>query len=341
MAMNILLPILGCVAVLIGTGCAYQKFASRRDRRRYARNGRWVDIGHERNLYMVEKGMGPITVLFDSGIAATHLNWCDIQEQIAQFAGTVSYDRCGLGWSSSSPSDRTPSNAARELHDALKFAGISPPYVLVGHSFGGMVMRRFALLYPDEVAGLVLVDPMRCCEWPPINAARQVTLNRGMICMRYAIPVAYIGLARLAVSSALCGSGRLARRVANASGEGGRHVLGRVTGELAKMPREIWPVIAAHWSRPDFYKGMQSHIEAVPKTVREMFAAEPILDIPVLVLTPGKSTPLDQQELNRIGSNIKQVIATESAHWIHLDEPALVVRSILEMAIAPVPEGVR
>ena len=334
-----LIPLLisGCVAALIGVGCAYQALASRRDRRRYTGMGRCIDIGNQRSLFVVEKGTGNTTVLFESGIAATHLNWYGIQERVSRFAATVAYDRCGLGWSSPARTERTPANTASELHEALRLAGIKPPYLLVGHSFGGMVMRRFALLYPKEVSGLVLVDPMRCCEWPPINAGRQATLNRGVRYMRLAIPVARIGLARLAVTSALCGSGRFARWLAHARGDGGRYVLGRVTGELNKMPREIWPIIAAQWARPDFYKGMQSHIQAVPATVREMCNAEPIAGIPVLVLTPGNSAPLCADDLGRIGSNAKQVIAAESRHWIHLDEPELVIQSILEMVTASVP----
>jgi pimeloyl-ACP methyl ester carboxylesterase len=216
----------------------------------------------------------------------------------------------------------------------LEAARIHPPYVLVGHSYGGMVMRQFALLYPGEVSGVVLVDPMRCSEWPPINVGRQATLNRAIRYLRCAVPVAHIGLARLAVTSALCGSGVLARRMASVAGDGGCHVLGRVTGELEKMPREIRPCIAAHWSRADFYKGMRSHIEAVPATVREMCSAEPIRNIPVLVLTPGQSTPLGHEEISRIGSNVKQVIAPECGHWVHLDRPDLVIQSIFEMVMA-------
>jgi pimeloyl-ACP methyl ester carboxylesterase len=336
--MFIFLLISGCAGALIGLGCTYQALATRRDRRSYTTAGRSVDIGNQRKLFMVEKGTGNTTVVFDSGIAATHLNWYGMQERVSRFARTVTYDRGGLGWSSPSRSDRTPSNNASELHHALTAAGIHPPYVLVGHSFGGMVMRRFALLYPSEVTGVVLVDPMRCSEWPPMNAGRQATLDRGKRWMRIAIPIARIGVARLAVTSALCGSGRIARRLTSASGDGGRHLLRRVTGEMEKMPREIWPVVAAHWSRPKFYKGMQRHIEAVPKTVREMCDAEPIADIPVLVLTPGKSTPLGEDDLDRIGSNVKQVIATESAHWIHLDEPDLVTQSILEIVTASDPQ---
>ncbi|HMG85677.1 MAG TPA: alpha/beta hydrolase [Terracidiphilus sp.] len=338
--MHILLLIIGLLAALLILGCAYQFVATRRDRLRYASRGRWIEIGNRQSLFVVERGSGSTTVVFESGIAATHLNWCTIQEEVSQFGCAVGYDRCGLGWSSPARTERTPANVASELHRMLEGAHIYPPYVLVGHSFGGMVMRRFALLYPDQVAGVVLVDPMRCCEWPPINAGQQATLNRAIRWLRYAVPVAHIGLARLAVTSALCGSGFLARRMANAAGDGGRHVLGRVTGELAKMPGEIRPRIAAHWSRPDFYKGMRRHIQAVPETVVEMCNADPIERIPVLVLTPGQSTPLDDEEINRIGSNVKQVIAAESGHWVHLDQPDLVVQSIFEMVMAHDPQAV-
>lgn len=338
--MHILLPLFGLLTALLVVGCAYQIVATRRDRLRYANSGRCIEIGDRQNLFMVEKGTGDTTVVFESGIAATHLNWGAIQQEVSRFACAVAYDRGGLGWSSPARTERTPANAARELHRMLEGAGLHPPYVLVGHSFGGMVMRRFALLHPDEVAGVVLVDPMRCSEWPPLNAGRQATLNRAIRCLRYAVPVAHVGLARLAVTSALCGSGILARRMAGAAGDGGRHVLGRVTGELAKMPREVLPCIAAHWSRPDFYKGMRSHIEAVPGTVREMCNADPINIIPVLVLTPGQSTPLGHEEISRIGSNVKQVIAAESGHWIQLDQPDLVIQSIFEMVMAHDPQAV-
>ena len=85
---------------------------------------------------------------------------------------------------------------------------------------------------------------------------------------------------------------------------------------------------------------MSNHVEAVPDTVREMRDAEPIRGIPVLVLTPGKSTPLSEACLDRIGDNVQQVIAPASAHWIHLDEPDLVINSIREMVTAVNSEAV-
>lgn len=335
--MSLTLVLISGLAALLVAGFLYQSVGSSRDRRRFTGPGRWVDIEPGRTLYVVEKGEGGPAVVFEAGIAATSLNWHQIQETVSEFTFTASYDRSGLGWSSPCRTVRTPGNICGELHRMLQSAGIKPPYVFVGHSFGGLVLRRYAATYPEEVAGLVLVDPMRCDEWPPLNPAKQSMIDRGKKLSGYAIPIAQFGLARLAVTSLLCRSGRLSGQLADAAGAGGRHVLKRVTEEVGKMPKEVWPVVAAHWSRPSYYLGMQRHVEAVPETVREMKDAEPILDIPVLVLTPGRSTPLSAACLEQIGNNVRQVIAMESAHWIHLDEPALVVDSIREMVMAAMP----
>jgi pimeloyl-ACP methyl ester carboxylesterase len=338
--MNFIFFVAGFTAALVVTGIAYQSLGARSDRKRYATDGRWIDIGGRRRLYLVEKGFGNPTVLFEAGIAATNLNWFHIQEPVSRFAATVSYDRGGLGWSSPARTARTPDNIAVELHQLLAGAAIKPPYILVGHSFGGLVMRRFALNYPYEVAGMVLVDPMRIEEWPPLNPAKQSELNRGKKLFRIAIPFARIGVARLAVTSLFLRSGRAAHQLAGATGKGGQHVLYRIKDEVGKMPREVWPIIAAHWSRPGNFKGMRSHVMAVPDTVREMQNTGPIQTIPVLVLTPGKSTPLSDEQIHRIGNNVRQVIAPASAHWIHLDQPELVIDSICKMAAAAAAEPV-
>ena len=97
-----------------------------------------------------------VDLTIESGVGATNLNWRHVQESVANFTSTASYDRCGLGWSSACRTARTPSNIAAELHEALQRAQIRPPYILVSHFFGGLVVRRFTLLYPGDAAGLVL-----------------------------------------------------------------------------------------------------------------------------------------------------------------------------------------
>jgi pimeloyl-ACP methyl ester carboxylesterase len=241
------------------------------------------------------------------------------------------YDRAGLGWSSASPTERTPSNIARELRLLLRKAAIPPPYILVGHSFGGVVVRRFAIDHPDEVSGLVLVDPMRTEDWDHSsgqNPSQADELLQGLRLTKIGLPCAHIGLARLALTSLLTGSGTLSRFFGGLSGPDGQRVFERLTTEVGKMPPETHPIVAAHWSSPHFYRGMAAHLRAIPATVLEMSAAKPIENIPILLLTPATAEPLSAEALQRIGPFTEQIIAEKSTHWVHLDEPALVLEAI-------------
>jgi pimeloyl-ACP methyl ester carboxylesterase len=333
------LPLLALPVV----GVLYQRLGALKDKRRYLGLGTLIDLGEGRRMYLSQMGTGGPTVVFESGIAATSQNWMHLQQSVSSFARTAAYDRIGLGWSSESASERTPSNIVRELRLMLSRAGIPPPYVLVGHSFGGLVVRRFATEHPGEVVGVVLVDAMRTEDWPPVNPAQSPMLERTLRLTGIAVPIARFGLARLAITSLLCRSGRASSFFSRAAGSGGRYVLDRVTCEIGKMPREVWPIVAAHWSTPKFYRGLAAHVRALPASVREMHDAPPIEGIPVLLLTPATAEPLSSGALRRIGPTTRQVIAEKSGHWVHLDEPDLVleaVRRVVEEARAPMLEEV-
>ena len=123
----------------------------------YARPGQLVpSVGTRLNLYC--SGSGAPTVVFDSGFEDWAPAWSTVQPQIAKWTRACSYDRAGTGFSDSGPMPRTSVRIAEELHTALRRAGIAPPYILVGHAFGGDNVRTFAVLHMPEVAGLVLVD---------------------------------------------------------------------------------------------------------------------------------------------------------------------------------------
>ena len=113
--------------------------------------------GH--NLNLLVGGEVTPTVVFEAGFGAGLASWSTVQSTITKFARTVSYDRAGIGQSEAGPKPRAAKQIALELHTALQNAGIGPPYVLVGHSFGGIYVRVFADMYPKEVAGMVLIDP--------------------------------------------------------------------------------------------------------------------------------------------------------------------------------------
>ncbi len=117
-----------------------------------------VDVGGH-SLQLLVGGQGSPAVVFEGGFGAGIASWSTVQKDVAAFAQTVSYDRAGLGQSDPGPTPRSAKTIATELHIALQRAGIKPPYVMVGHSFGGIYVRVFADMYPNEVAGMVLLDP--------------------------------------------------------------------------------------------------------------------------------------------------------------------------------------
>ncbi|HEX5182147.1 MAG TPA: alpha/beta hydrolase [Allosphingosinicella sp.] len=123
----------------------------------YTRPGRMVAVDGTR-LNLTCTGSGSPTVIFDAGHQDWAPAWATIQPEVAKWTRACSYDRAGNGFSDPGPMPRTSERIAQELHDALHAAGISGPYVLVGHAFGGYNMRAFAYRYREEVAGLVLVD---------------------------------------------------------------------------------------------------------------------------------------------------------------------------------------
>jgi len=117
-----------------------------------------VDVGGH-NLSLLIGGQGSPAVIFEGGFGTGIASWSTVQKAVATFTRTVSYDRAGLGQSEFGPKPRSAKQIAGELHVALEKAGVKPPYVLVGHSFGGIYVRVFADMYPKEVVGMVLIDP--------------------------------------------------------------------------------------------------------------------------------------------------------------------------------------
>lgn len=124
----------------------------------YSRPARLVDAGGGARLNLVCTGTGSPTVVFDSGWSDWAPAWAVVQPRIASFARACSYDRAGSGFSDPGPMPRTTERIATELRTALRNGGIAGPYVLVGSAFGGDHARAFADLFPDDVAGLVMVD---------------------------------------------------------------------------------------------------------------------------------------------------------------------------------------
>ncbi|HLX70473.1 MAG TPA: alpha/beta hydrolase [Verrucomicrobiae bacterium] len=135
----------------------------------------YVDVGGHK-LRMDISGHGDPVVVFEAGGGPARggplESWERVQPAVSRFTTAVSYDRAGTGFSEAGPKPRDARQVARELHAALQNAHVAAPYVLVGHSFGGPMIRVFAGMYPGEVCGLVLIDPTQE-EFIKWNLARE------------------------------------------------------------------------------------------------------------------------------------------------------------------------
>jgi pimeloyl-ACP methyl ester carboxylesterase len=115
---------------------------------------------NDKRVYYIAKGTGTPTIIFESGLGSASAEWWAMQDELSASARVLTYDRAGYGWSELVQGPRTSRQIALELKGLLDALKLEPPYVLVGHSEGGLYVNHFCRLYPDVVAGVVLVDPV-------------------------------------------------------------------------------------------------------------------------------------------------------------------------------------
>lgn len=148
---------LAFLAILVA-GAIFERVGAWRDARRYPPQGERVDLGDGRSMYLDCRGSGSPTVILEAGHDNWSPAWTAVEPEIAKRTRVCSYDRAGLGESDAGPKPRSAAAAVKDLELLLDRAHVAPPYVLVGHSAGGMYQRLFYAAHPDRVAGMVLVD---------------------------------------------------------------------------------------------------------------------------------------------------------------------------------------
>jgi len=341
-----LLPVILCAGLIAALAVVvlYQQMGSRADRRNYPPPGRLVDVDGRR-MHLLESGAGGPVVVLESGIAASCLNWTNIHAEVARFTRVCSYDRASLGWSDPASTPRVTSHLIDELHALLKAANISGPYVLAGHSYGGMLVRAYAAKYPGEVAGLVLVDPLPAGEWMRPSEEQARILRWGNRLSRRGAFLARLGIVRLSLAALSAGGRTIPKLVARLSSGRAESTLSRLVGEVQKMPPETWPMIRAHWCRPKGFLGISEYFKSLPESSAEAAALpDPSPNIPLVVLSASNSTPAqlaEREAMARHSSHGKHIVAKKSGHWIHLDQPDLVIDAIREICGAANPGGSR
>ena len=313
-------------------GLVYQLLGTLRDARNHPPPGKMIRAGKLR-FHLNPSGSGSPVVVLDSGIAASSLSWVGIQAALSRETTVCSYDRAGFGWSNSSRTPRTPHELARELHSLLSTAGLQPPFVLVGHSYGGLVVRAFASQFPQETAGLILVDALSHREWLHPTDQQKRMLQGGVLFSRIGVVLASIGVVRLCLALLAGGARKAPQAVLKGFGKGATALVTRIMGEVTKLPKEVLPAIRAHWSRPKSFATMARYLAGLPRSSAEF--AEPVFmpAVPLIVLSAqcAGGQLAAQKELASLCSQGEHRMISDCGHWLHLDRPEALVEAVKEI----------
>ncbi|MCH8845265.1 MAG: alpha/beta hydrolase [Proteobacteria bacterium] len=275
------------------------------DRVSFKPPGKLIDVnGRKMHIYCI--GNKSPTIILDSGTGGFSLEWKDIQHSLSQYVRVCAYDRAGYGWSDMGPLPRTTKRITHELHTLLQNAGIHGPYIMVGHSFGGFTAQYFARYFNHEIAGIVLIDS---------SHEEQV----------YRLPENGKDVVRRSLHQDR--SNMVTRSVLH-----------------EHFPKEVAAVaqqLMTRWTALLTWREEMANYALSSRELRDVHD-RPILEIPIVVLTRGKrvwpNTPYGdametvwkelQDELSSLNGNSTHIIAENSGHVIHLDEPELVVDAI-------------
>lgn len=264
--------------------------------------GGLIDIGTHR-LHIHCMGTGSPTVIMEYGLGGHSLEWVFVQSKLARQQRACAYDRAGYGWSDSGPSPRLSSTIAGELNRLLDRARLEPPFILVGHSFGGFNIRQLQQLRGREIAGMVLIESSHEAQFEQLKseAGVNVTPSGNTFTLKYA-------------------------------------------PRERNLPPTVGNVIREAQLTPKTYAAVHDEMAAMLRSAEEIRTIESLGDTPLVVLTREPANPDErsdqfeqiwqnlQRRLTRLSSRSRQVIAHNSGHDVHIDEPELVVDAVRSLS---------
>ena len=314
------------IFILAIAGVIYQTIATESDQRNYPAPGQLVDVGGY-HLHIYCTGEGSPTVILEAAADMMSADWGWIQPEIAKKTRVCAYDRAGMGWSESGLQPRDAVQVSTELHTLLTQVGIAGSYILVGHSAGGLYTRMYTAQFPEEVVGMVLIDPghpdmntrIPALQAQNADEARLVGMMRTL---------AYLGIPRL------MGIGK-----ANAAG----------------LPPEQTAEVNALVSTPQHWATILALIEATPASYDEVRRTGSLADRPLVVISANtawfsRGAPADDARriLNELHAELAE-LSTNSSHrivegathgsLIHNRDDAQVIIDSIEAVLTSVQTG--
>ena len=299
------------------SGATYEAIMALGDAQRYPPPGKLVDVGGY-NLHIYCVGQGSPTVILEAGGGHMSLDWVLIQPDLAKSTRVCAYDRAGLGWSEAGTLPRSPQQITADLYMLLAEAGISGPYVLVGHSIGGKYVRLYASQYPQDVAGMVLLDArhesLDAAQTPEQKEQdRAQTQNE----LRLTRTLRRLGILRLFGPSLL-----------------------KANPSAAHIPEGTLAEMALVMTGPQGLDAQSNEFNAQTQADDQLQAAPSLGDIPLIVMGADQSIariPILMDAFTTmmgLSSNSRLMIVQKSGHAIHWDQPMIVIDAILQVVDA-------
>jgi pimeloyl-ACP methyl ester carboxylesterase len=247
------------------------------------------------------------TIILESGMGGCSLDWSLVQPELAKHTRVISYDRAGFGWSTETVDEPTCKKYVADLRSLLSKLGLAPPYLLVGHSYGGMIMRLFASEHPEEVIGIVLVDSTHekryLDSYSDVN--RQVERDRYQNKLRLGYILSPIAIPRLLK----------------------QHIGSK------RLPLHFQTPVHALGYRNNAYKAAYLEFLCTMESALQLEESlELNSELPVIVLSAGRQSEgwkEDQKKLLSLTKNVHQITIEDSWHSIQIHNPKAVVDSIL------------
>src|SRR5438309_355903 len=293
-----LVGVLGLLVVLGLTGAIYESVAEAADMRAYPPPGRMIDVGGYR-LHINCVGTGSPTVVIDAGWGDSSGAWSSwVQPVVAGTTRVCTYDRAGMGYSEPGPLPRTAERFAEELHTLLSRADVPGPYVLVGHSLGGLPVRVFAHEYAAEVSGVVLIDSMSPRQAKPSTSATPTETDSHSIADWALTLPARVGVLRL---------------------------LAVATHAVEGLSPEVANYYSVFWVTPRSLQAWLDEGKGTSESLAQAGAVHSFGVLPLIVLSRGLLVDPDpdrqrmQTELLQLSSSSQQLFADNSGHSIEFD----------------------
>lgn len=292
------------VVVTVAATAGMQALLSHLSLRENPPPGRLVELD-DRQVHVHCAGEGSPTVILEAGLPGNSLAWMSVFSEISAFTRVCSYDRPGYGWSEPASSPRTADTIVQELRMLLQAADIKPPYVLVGHSFGGLLIQLYATRFPSDFEGVVLVDSSH-----PDQAHRTLDLEE------------IEGIARVLKVLGPLGFARLLLPVPAGDPDSRDSSVRELEKDLLMSNRTL------RAASTEMYGLRQSMRQVADSSVR-------FGDKPLVVLTEGRQRAdfwhRMQEDLGRLSTNSEWRVVEGAGHFIQHDRPAVVVEAVRDV----------